>query len=102
MAQEPSLKRHRMKKWEEHRGTLPGESSQELQVSLSCAWDMMATPVRRANSTKIDEHTGGSAIPRGVGWGATGVEDVVSAQNQPIAKILRKKRQRVAERRLEI
>lgn len=35
----------------------------------------------------IGQPGGGSALPRGMGWGAMGAAGAVSAQNQPIVRI---------------
>lgn len=46
----------------------------------------------RIRQLLVGRHTGGAALPRGIGCGATRAEGAVSAQNQPILYKMRRRR----------
>jgi hypothetical protein len=77
-----------MRSWEGHRDMRRRALLLWREARLSCAWDMMAAACQSARGMRhAGVRTGGSALPRGIGCGATaatGADDAVSAQNQPM------------------
>jgi hypothetical protein len=83
-----------MRSWEGHRDTRRRALLLWREAMLSCAWDMMAIACQSACGMRhAGVRTGGSALPRGIGCGATaatGADGAVSAQNQPIVNSCRR------------